>query len=199
MSERDELIDRVADALRAPVAASQQAKQRVMAGVRGTRRPRRLSAAWRWLVQPKPLMISPLTGAAFAAGVAALLLIWPERRPRAEAPRIDISAGGITGAVAELGDGTAGEHRAVQFIVVVPSASQVSLVGDFNDWDVAATPLTQRTGDLWTVVMPLSPGHHRYAFVVDGSRWVALPEAPRAPDDDFGAPSSIVMVGGQTT
>jgi len=44
--------------------------------------------------------------------------------------------------------------------------------------------------------VPLAPGRYRYAFLVDGSRWLADPAAPRARDDEFGTPSSVVTVGG---
>ena len=40
-------------------------------------------------------------------------------------------------------------------------------------------------------------GHHRYAFVVDDSLWVADPAAPRLLDDDFGTPNSALVVGGE--
>jgi 1,4-alpha-glucan branching enzyme len=52
-----------------------------------------------------------------------------------------------------------------------------------------------RDGRLWTVTIPLAAGRHRYAFLVNGARWLADPSAPRA-QDDFGAPSSVVTVGG---
>jgi hypothetical protein len=34
-----------------------------------------------------------------------------------------------------------------------------------------------------------------YAFVVDGSTWVADPPAPRGADDDYGVASSTILVG----
>ena len=88
--------------------------------------------------------------------------------------------------------------REFEFVVVAPRAASVSLVGDFNDWDAARTPMrpSQRGGPLWTAVVPLAPGRYRYAFLVDGSRWLADPAAPRARDDEFGTPSSVVTVGG---
>jgi 1,4-alpha-glucan branching enzyme len=71
----------------------------------------------------------------------------------------------------------------------------VALVGDFNDWDTGATQLrTTASGGLWTVEVPLAPGRHRYAFVVDGEEWRPDPAAPRAPGADFGTPSSVVTV-----
>jgi 1,4-alpha-glucan branching enzyme len=50
---------------------------------------------------------------------------------------------------------------------------------------------------VWTIEMPLAPGRHRYAFVVDGGQWLPDPAAPRAAGDDFGTPSSVVTVVGQ--
>src|SRR5256885_940073 len=84
------------------------------------------------------------------------------------------------------------------FVVVAPRAATVSLVGDFNDWDAARTPMQRtRTGEsVWTAVIPLTPGRYRYAFLVDGVAWLADPTAPAARDDEFGAPSSVVTVGG---
>src|SRR2546425_12770616 len=80
--------------------------------------------------------------------------------------------------------------RAFQFVVVAPRAARVALVGDFNDWDAARTPMrpSQRGGPVWTAVLPLPPGRYRYAFLVDGSRWLADPTAPAARDDEFGPP-----------
>jgi hypothetical protein len=49
---------------------------------------------------------------------------------------------------------------------------------------------------VWTAVVPLTAGRYRYAFLVDGVSWLADPAAPAARDDEFGAPSSVVTVGG---
>jgi hypothetical protein len=49
---------------------------------------------------------------------------------------------------------------------------------------------------VWTTVVPLAPGRYRYAFLADGSRWLADPAAPLARDDEFGPPSSVVTVEG---
>jgi hypothetical protein len=74
-------------------------------------------------------------------------------------------------------------------------ASQVMVVGDFNDWDPAATPLRPgNEGGTWTVELRLPPGRYRYTFLIDGRRWVPDPEEPRAADDDFGAPTSVLTV-----
>jgi 1,4-alpha-glucan branching enzyme len=82
-------------------------------------------------------------------------------------------------------------------MLVAPNATTVSLVGDFNDWETGAMPMEGTVTDgLWTVTVPLSPGRYRYAFLVDGETWVPDPAAPRALEDDFGRPNSVVTIGG---
>ena len=73
---------------------------------------------------------------------------------------------------------------------------RISIVGDFNDWDPAATPLQRVDGHGWWVVVNLRPGRYRYSFVVDGTRWIADPSAPRAADNDFGTENSVVTILG---
>jgi hypothetical protein len=85
---------------------------------------------------------------------------------------------------------------AFQFVLVAPQASSVSLVGDFNDWDPARSPMQTAHG-VWATVVPLAPGRYRYAFLVNGVEWRADPGAPAARDDEFGTPSSVVTVGGE--
>ena len=84
---------------------------------------------------------------------------------------------------------------AVHFSVVAPGATRVSLVGDFNGWQADAAPLElSADGRTWTTALALPAGRHTYAFLIDGDV-VADPVAPRAPDDDFGVPSSVLLVG----
>lgn len=86
---------------------------------------------------------------------------------------------------------------AFQFVLVAPQAASVSLVGDFNDWDPSRAPMHAARGGVWATVVPLAPGRYRYAFLVDGVEWRADPSAPRARDDEFGSPSSVVTIGGR--
>jgi hypothetical protein len=93
--------------------------------------------------------------------------------------------------------GTSGNDTdAFQFVLVAPKAASVSLVGDFNDWDPARSPMRTAHG-VWATVVPLAPGRYRYAFLVNGVEWRADPGAPAAIDDEFGTPSSVVTVGGK--
>jgi hypothetical protein len=89
-----------------------------------------------------------------------------------------------------------GRPDAFQFVLMAPRAASVALVGDFNDWDPARTPMRAARGGVWAAVIPLAPGRYRYAFLVNGAEWRADPGAPAAMDDEFGTPSSVVTVGG---
>ncbi|MGZ8379815.1 MAG: isoamylase early set domain-containing protein [Gemmatirosa sp.] len=94
---------------------------------------------------------------------------------------------------------TAPAPSTVRFVFVAPRAAHVALVGDFNRWDPSRTPMRASADGLtWSVELPLAPGRHAYAFVVDGDV-VADPAAPRAVDDDFGVPNSVVLVGSPST
>jgi Glycogen recognition site of AMP-activated protein kinase len=114
-------------------------------------------------------------GAAMAAAIALVLLT---RAPFSSAPADQTR--------------TVAETRPVRLRLAAP-ASRVSVVGDFNDWDPAATPL-RRDGGTWTVELHLKPGRYHYTFLIDGRRWASDPGEPRAAESDFGAPMSVLTV-----
>src|SRR5438552_8949304 len=72
-----------------------------------------------------------------------------------------------------------------QFVLVAPQAASVALVGDFNDWDPARSPMRAAHSGLWATIVPLAPGRYHYAFLVNGVEWRRDPAAPLALDDDF--------------
>ncbi|HEX2779080.1 MAG TPA: isoamylase early set domain-containing protein [Gemmatimonadaceae bacterium] len=154
----------------------------------------------------RPFWRSPAFGllaAASIAGVIALVRARGVEGPIAEVPGHPSLHG--TSAPAAVPAATAAHaasvpgHVAVarvQFVFVAPSARQVAVVGDFNDWDPAATPLAL-AGGVWSRELDVPVGRHDYAFVIDGKRWVADPTAPRAPADEFGNGYSVIVVGGE--
>jgi hypothetical protein len=83
-----------------------------------------------------------------------------------------------------------------QFVLDQPGADRVTLIGDFNGWGVDSTIALVRTeGGLWTALVPLVPGRHTFAFLVNDSIVVLDPNRPRAKDPDFGVERSVVIVG----
>jgi 1,4-alpha-glucan branching enzyme len=59
------------------------------------------------------------------------------------------------------------ERCSANFEFFAPAAQEVFLVGEFNDWDAKATPMRRSPDGTWRVQLLLSPGFHRYKFVVD--------------------------------
>jgi hypothetical protein len=198
--EMDSYVEWIAREARRPVAVDPMAVQRVMAAIRAEAKPRRRGAAWRWLVEPRPLALSPALGAALAAGLVGIGAFFGFlRTDRGGQP----DSTGRTEFVAVNQPPFSDTARTITFVLVAPHAATVSVVGDFNDWDAKATPMTRTpTGGRWSVEVPLRPGRHVYAFVVNGAngiQWVADPAAPLAPEDGLGAPNSVVLVGGSAS
>lgn len=81
----------------------------------------------------------------------------------------------------------------IRFQLRAPEARQVSVVGTFNHWDPAASPLARKEDGTWEVVMSLPAGRHQYMFVVDG-QWRAPPHAPQLVPDGFGQHNGLLVV-----
>lgn len=86
----------------------------------------------------------------------------------------------------------------VQFVLDAPRATRVAVVGDFNAWDGAANRLVRDSASgVWSAIVPITPGRHVYAFLVDDSVWTLDPRAPKAKDADYGTQQSVMIVGVQ--
>jgi hypothetical protein len=200
IEQPDPYVDWIAREAKRPVAVDPMAVQRVMARIRLEPRPRVHKSRWRWVLEPRTLPLSPLLGAALAAGLVGIGALL-------EHSRIDRGGQQSTGrseTVAVPRPPLAPHDTIIKFVLVAPQASMVSLVGDFNNWDAQATPMKRTpTGGTWSVAIPLRAGRHVYAFVVNGAngttQWVADPTAPLAPEDGLGAPNSVVLVGGSAS
>jgi len=166
MSELDPRLEPWLAALRKEPLARPEARARLAAALRAED----ARAARRILSPP----------AALAAGIALVALtsafwlaLW-----RLDTPERGVAAEELTSA---------------QFVLHARDARSVSVVGDFNDWDPRATPLT-RTGDgVWSAVVQLRPGTVRYAYLVDGTEWRADPHAVTL-HEDFGRPTSVAYI-----
>ena len=211
MSERDDgrWMDDLATELRAEVPVRPEWRSRLLDAVAREPRlvavteaesaPRRRGRSFhvRLLVG----LAAALLFTALGAGATLAVLSWRGQlggRGDATLVRSPRDSGAEHGAlVRSVSDqGGGGDRGIVRFTLTAPQASRVALVGSFNEWNPVATPLERdgRTG-AWSVSLRLPPGRHVYAFVVDGDV-TADPAAPRAADDDFGSPNSVVLVSG---
>jgi hypothetical protein len=140
----------------------------------------------RLVIRPLTAAAAALTFAVLGAGATITVLSWRAR-----------TAAESTASIANPPVVTAipvANREVVRFELAAPKASRVALVGSFNEWNPVATPLTRDASGRWVVALHLPPGRHVYAFVVDGDV-TADPDAPRAADDDFGSPNSVILVG----
>lgn len=83
----------------------------------------------------------------------------------------------------------------VPFVLPLPGATRVALVGDFNGWNPTATLLSKSVNGVWTATVALTPGRHAYGFVVDDTLWVRDPRAELERDADYGRDHSVIVVG----
>jgi hypothetical protein len=82
----------------------------------------------------------------------------------------------------------------VRFTLVAPAAHRVALVGDFDAWNVRGRAMRRSAdGRTWELDVRLVPGRHTFAYMVDGTLRVD-PSAARSVEDDFGVPSSVIVV-----
>ncbi len=58
------------------------------------------------------------------------------------------------------------------------TATEVSVVGDFNNWDMFSLPM-YKTEDSWETKIDLPTGKYFYKFIVDGY-WTSNPETPES-------------------
>ncbi|HEX7065964.1 MAG TPA: alpha-amylase family glycosyl hydrolase, partial [Bacillales bacterium] len=77
------------------------------------------------------------------------------------------------------------------------SVNSVKVAGDFNGWTVKgeqAVHMTKGEDNVWATTISVSPGLHRYKFVVDGN-WITDPLNPNGIDDGYGGTNSVFLVG----
>lgn len=183
----------VSEARRA-VPASAEARARLMDAVRAEPRPARRPRSRAWRLGPRALVIPPLAALAAAAGLVGIGVLAGLSYNRDG--RTPIERGSPVVVNPQLPDSVV--PRVVKFVLVAPQAARVSVVGDFNGWDLAATPAERQADGSWTTFVPLSPGRHVYSFIVDG-QFVSDPTAPITPADGYGRTNSVMIVGGRTS
>jgi Glycogen recognition site of AMP-activated protein kinase len=189
-------VERVARDLRKPERLDTSFDVRLMESVRRERHSTSVVGSSRssWWRKEHVIRVSPIAATALAAGISMFVAlstlavgskIWS--RPSGSAPA-QVAAAPRTDTV-----------NVVRFVFADPSAKSVELVGDFNEWTKGATNLKPSGAPgVWTVSVPLHSGRHEYAFIVNGTRWIADPLAAKS-SDDFGTESSVIHVGAQSS
>jgi hypothetical protein len=186
-----ELITAVVARLRQLPPSDPRARAAILARVHD-RRPSPWRAALAWFWQPS-VPAAALVGTAViavAAGYTARAVVGPTTAVVSIAPALPELTPVAGGSVQRL--------VPTQFYLDAPGATEVAIVGAFNDWDPRATPLTPTaTRGVWETSVLLPPGRHEYAFIVNGEQWTPDPRAPQVADPDFGRANSVAMVSDQ--
>lgn len=170
-------LELIVQELQHPVRLDESFDRRVMVRVRRLYAERRHRGVLGWIGAAVNVTRRPAYAAALAAGVVAVVTVGMLR----SRPQVVASSAPIP----------------VQFVLVAPEARSVAVVGDFNNWGLGDTALVaENHNGVWSVSAPVPAGVHRYAFLVNGKQWVADPTAPRSAGDDFGQPSSALVVEG---
>jgi hypothetical protein len=185
--------ERVAERLRQPERLDPSFDARLMERVHQHAQSVRAVRRSSWWRTEHTIRVSPLAGLALAAGISMFVAL----STLALGSRMWTRS--TSAVVAQAAAHTRTDTvNVVRFVFADSQASSVQLVGDFNEWTKGATNLKPSGAPgVWTVSVPLHPGRHEYAFIVNGTRWIADPLAAKS-SDDFGTESSVIHVGSST-
>ncbi len=74
------------------------------------------------------------------------------------------------------------------------AASSANVVGDFNGWDGAATPMKRLKDGRFTVTVELDAGcEYQFRYLIDGVEWHNDWDADRYVPNSFGSENSVVL------
>jgi 1,4-alpha-glucan branching enzyme len=79
------------------------------------------------------------------------------------------------------------------FTLQAPATRQVSLAGDFNNWDIKAAPMQKGPDGIWRLSLPLAPGRYEYRFYADGV-WQDDPAAQQRATSALGTQNCVRVV-----
>ena len=132
-----------------------------------------------------PFYVTPLKIVPFGASAAALIivaLIFLGRTPDVKDMTSTLIRGGKMGA-------------AVTFTLNMPGASNVDVIGSFNQWTPNGFRMhwDERRG-LWILSARLERGRYEYAFLIDNQVVVPDPKALLQQDDGFGNKNSVLII-----
>ena len=84
-------------------------------------------------------------------------------------------------------------RRRLTFTLEAPQAQNVSLVGDFNNWDPKRHPMKRKNNGQWYKIVMLQPGTHEYKFWVDDA-WVIDRANDYRRRNNFGTLNNLITV-----
>lgn len=86
-----------------------------------------------------------------------------------------------------------GKRRRVTLSLDAPHAKEVSLMGDFNNWNAKTHPMKKNESGVWKKTVMLQPGRYEYKLMVDG-QWQNDPGNDQACLNCFGTHNNVIVV-----
>jgi len=85
------------------------------------------------------------------------------------------------------------KRRRIIFSFNAPEAREVSLVGEFNNWDPGKHPMKSDGNGLWTKTVMLEPGIYEYKFLAD-ENWTLDTQNDHSRLNCYGTMNSLITV-----
>jgi hypothetical protein len=193
----DPFIDGIANELRQPVRLDPRFDDRVMAALNAPAViPLHRTVKRTWLQRRLTISVTPLGGLAAAAAIGTIIVLGARMGTSVSFPNVAATTSALP-IVPVVNSPVDVENMIVQrqLTILIPTATKVAVVGDFNDWDASRGLMQRLTPDgLWSVTIPLRVGRHEYQFLVDDTLRVPDPTMPQT-TSDFGASNSVITVG----
>jgi len=79
------------------------------------------------------------------------------------------------------------------FTILAPEAQNVSLAGDFNNWDKNSHLLEKDSNGTWEINIDLLPGRYEYRYLVDG-KWENDSNCSSFAPNPFGSENCILTL-----
>jgi 1,4-alpha-glucan branching enzyme len=84
-------------------------------------------------------------------------------------------------------------NRMTRFAFPAPTARQVYLAGEFNNWDTKAGRMHQGPDGVWHLSLALKPGRYEYRFFAD-EVWCNDPAAEEKTKNSMGTENCVRIV-----
>lgn len=74
-------------------------------------------------------------------------------------------------------------------------AQHVALVGEFNGWNSASTPMKKSKEGVFSASLDLETGReYQYRYLIDGSKWVNDDQADKQVPTPLGNENSVIVL-----
>jgi 1,4-alpha-glucan branching enzyme len=88
-----------------------------------------------------------------------------------------------------------GKVRVTFSMPPIENVAQLNLVGDFNNWSIAETPMQQDPDATWSVTLSLDSGRdYQFRYLANGTEWHNDWAADAYLSNEFGSDNSVVSL-----